>query len=204
MNFRLFITNARLGLRLLITNTRYSIANSYESPDVYTSGTCQFSPLPPAAAGLKHAQLLRISPFIESECIADADLRQKDPERWFSENTARVTTWLQEYGFDCHPVVPVGCGWYCLFDLNEETIKGLIEAGTCEPFDKNNTELPFLDYMKVQQGLEVKAVQLMELRLCLSLFRRYTKEIDPKVLRFGDVLKAQTEMEMVKEGQAMK
>ncbi|KUL81841.1 hypothetical protein ZTR_09050 [Talaromyces verruculosus] len=151
-----------------------------------------------------HSDLLRISPFTEGVCIADADLRRKTPEKWFSENAARATTWLQEHGFGCRPVVPVGCGWYCLFDLNEETITGLIEAGTCKPFNENNTKLPFLDYLKVQQGLEVKTVQLMELRLCLSLFCRYAKEIDPKVLRFRDVLKAETEMELAKEGEAMK
>lgn len=199
MNFRLSITKNRLYFRLLIINARFSITNSYESPNVYTSGTCQLSPLSSAGAGLKHAQLLRLSPFTEGECIADVDLRRKNPEKWVSENTARVTTWLQEYGFDCHPVVPVGCGWYCLFDLNKETITRLREAGTCEPFSMNNTELPFLDYMKVQQGLESKVVQLAELRLCLSLSDLYGKEIDPKVLRFRDYLQAEAKMEMTKE-----
>lgn len=168
------------------------------TPDVYVSFFHS-----PTRTGLKHTQFLRISSFTKDDCIADTGLRQKKPETWVSENVARVTSWLKEHGFDCHPVAPVGCGWYCLFDLNEEKLRGLKEAGTCKPFDIDDTDYPSLEYMKVQPapGSGSKAVWLMELRRNLSLFYLYTKETDLKVLIFQKYLIVKTEgaMEMAKK-----
>ncbi|EED20952.1 hypothetical protein TSTA_081850 [Talaromyces stipitatus ATCC 10500] len=188
-----------VNIRLLITTLfRFQAKVTMDTPKAYVSFFHS-----PMRAGLKHTQFLRIPPYTKDDCIADAKLRQTNPKTWVSENVTRVTSWLQEHEFDCHPVAPLGCGWCCLFDLDEETLTRLKEAGTCKLFDINDTNYPSLEYMEALRApeLESKAVWLMELREALSLFYLYTEEIDLKVLIFQEYLIVETNgvMEMMKQ-----
>jgi hypothetical protein len=147
---------------------------------------------------------LRVSSLTKDECIADADLRDTKPETWVSKNLQRITTWLQEHGIDCHPVAPLGGGWFCFFNPDEETLKVLRKAETCKPFDTDDTTYPSLEYMGDEPGtrLEPKAFWLMELRRSLSYFVA-EKGNSQEVLAFHGTLIRETSsvMETIKLSQ---
>uniref|UniRef100_A0A093VHQ3 Uncharacterized protein n=1 Tax=Talaromyces marneffei PM1 TaxID=1077442 RepID=A0A093VHQ3_TALMA len=127
-------------------------------------------------SGLKHTQILRISCFTMGECITDAELRHTKPATWVSINLECITSWLRKHGIDCRPGAPLGCGWFCFFNPDEETLKLLGKAETCKPFDIDDTTYPSLEYMEDEPGtrLEPRAFWLMELRRSLQHF--YTEK----------------------------
>jgi hypothetical protein len=153
---------------------------------------------------LKHKQILRISSLTEGECITDAESRHIEPETWVSQNLDCITSWQQKQGIDCRPVAPLGCGWFCFFNPDEETLEVLRKAETCKPFDIDDETYPSLEYMEDEPGkrLEPKAFWLIELRRALSHFLA-EKGDSQDVLAFRDYLTGETDrvMEIIKQSQ---